>query len=101
MAPILAEGIFHSFSVWGAVSNYKEKAVMYLGWTNGLIFGSAVSVSPRPECVKRFVDCIEKMKTSESVGLIDKRYEDHKETWGSPLSEQFAKALTAPGTPIP
>lgn len=91
-APLRAEYVFHNFVVWGQLKEV-EKLFFYTGWKNGFFQGRGTARG------LELAECLENIKTSQAIAMIDKTYKDHPEKWSHPFGEQVIAALTVDGGP--
>lgn len=87
----LADPAMHSFQAWKIGGTEREKLSMYMGWTNGLLYGAGrnADTPKRKETVEGLISCLYRIEYRQAVAMIDKYYNEHPETWTRPLSEQL------------
>jgi hypothetical protein len=84
--------LIQDFDLWGHLTP-DEKLTFYSGWANGLF---TTTKDPGALALR---GCLEKLTFQQILGMIDKRYADHREAFHNPISVEMIKAVTAAGGP--
>jgi hypothetical protein len=84
--------VLHKFILWGSGWPKVERLALYLGWTNGFLYGRGYGAA-------ELAGCLEQMGADQALAMIDKYYRDHPERWSRSFTDEVLRALTVDGGP--